>query len=103
MTPLILIPFVVFFGCCIAQFPLLRGIRAALAERHPEVWREISMKAWFANSTGSQMVWGGRAKALGDPALMDAVNRLRLVYAVGLAAWLALVALLLTSPVAARH
>jgi len=61
------------------------------------------MKSWFANSTGSSLVWGDRAKALNDPALMDAVNRLRLVYAVGFAAWLALVALLLTSPVVAKH
>jgi polyferredoxin len=103
MSPLIMFPFGVFFCCAILQFPLLRRIRAALADRHPEVWREISMKAWFANSVGSQMVWGGRAKALGDPDLMEAVNRLRLVYAVGVAAWLALVALLLTSPIVARH
>jgi hypothetical protein len=103
MSPLTLIPFGVFFCCAIAQFPLLRAIRVALAQRHPEVWLEISSKAWFTNSLGSQLVWGGRAKALGDPALMEAVNRLRLVYAVGLAAWLALVVLLLTSPVVARH
>ena len=103
MSPLMLFPFGVFFCCAIAQFPLLRGIRAALAERHPEVWREISLKSWFTNSVGSQLVWGGRAKALNDPDLMEAVNRLRLVYAVGFAAWLAFVALLLTSPVIAKH
>lgn len=103
MTPLMLVPFGVFFGCVLAQFPLLRAIRVALAERHPEVWREISLKAWFANSLGSQMVWSGRAKALDDPDLMGAVNRLRLVYAVGFAAWLAFTALLLTSPVIAKH
>ena len=103
MPPLILIPFGVFFCCAFLQFPVLRGIRIALAERHPEVWREISVKSWVGNSAGSSLVWDGRAKALNDPALMDAVNRLRLVYAVGLAAWLALVAPLLTSPVVARH
>ena len=103
MASLIIIPFVVFFGCCIAQFPLLRAIRAALADRHPEVWREISMKAWFANSLGSQIIWGGRARALDDPALMEAVNRLRLVYAVGFAAWLAFAVMLLASPAFGRH
>lgn len=103
MTPLIIVPFVVFFGCCLAQFPLLRGIRAALAERHPDVWQEVSAKAWFANSLGSQMIWGSRASGLNDAALMDAVNRLRLVYAVGFAAWLALMAMLLTSPDVTRH
>ena len=103
MPPLILIPFGVFFGCALAQFPLLRGIRIALAERHPEVWREISMKSWFINGVGSGLVWGGRAKALNDPDLMEAVNRLRLVYAVGIAAWFAMTFMLLTSPTIVRH
>jgi len=103
MSPLILIPFGVFFCCCLAQFPLLRAVRAALAERHPDAWREMSAKTWFANSAGAGYVWGDRAKALNDPGLVEAVNRLRLVYAVGFVAWLAIVALMLTSPVVAKH
>jgi hypothetical protein len=97
MTPLFLIPIAVFFVCAIAQFPLLRRIRVALADRHPEVWSELSKKSWFANSACSQLVWGGRAKALNDANLMETVNRLRLVYAVGFAAWLAMLALMVTT------
>jgi hypothetical protein len=102
MPPLLLIPFAVFFCCCLAQFPLLRGIRTALAERHPDVWREISTKSWFIDNAVSRYVWGNRAKALNDPDLMQAVNRLRLLYAVAFAAWLALLAVMFTVPTAGR-
>ena len=97
MTPLIIIPFALFFGCVFSQFLLLRGIRRVLVERHPDVWREISLKAWFIDNAVGRFAWGGRAKALNDPYLMEAVNRLRLLYAVGFAAWLAIAALIVTS------
>ncbi len=103
MTLLVIIPFALFFCCVLAQFPLRRELRRVLVERHPEVWREISVKAWFIDSAVGRYVWGGKAKALNDPYLMEAVNRLRLLQAVSVAAWLAILAVILTSAATGGH
>lgn len=67
----------------------------ALVQRHPEVWREISLKAWFIDRAVYKFVWRG-AKNLGDPDLSSKITQLRILYAVTLAAWLAFAGVLIT-------
>ena len=96
MPLLIIIPFAVFTCCCLAQFVFLRRIRAALAERHPDFWLEISTKAWFIDSAVSRLVWTRQARLLDDPELMARVNQLRVLYAVAFAAWLTIMGLMIS-------
>lgn len=44
MPAYILIPFAVFFACCVAQFWFMKRIRDALIDRHPDAflgYREV--------------------------------------------------------------
>jgi hypothetical protein len=96
MPLLIIIPFVIFACCCLVQFVFLRRVRAALAERHPDVWLKISTKAWFIDSAVGRLAWTGQARSLGDPELMALINQLRVLYAVAFAAWLTLLGVMIT-------
>ena len=94
--PLILVPFAVFFCCCAAQFFFLRRVRQALALRHPEVWRELSTKAWFIDNAVHKFAWARRDKALNDPDLSTKTKQLRLLYIVAIGAWIVYAAALVT-------
>jgi hypothetical protein len=47
MPLLILIPFAVFFACCVAQFWFLKQVRDRLIERHPDTFLEIEKSSIF--------------------------------------------------------
>ncbi|MBO9557764.1 MAG: hypothetical protein J7515_04145 [Caulobacter sp.] len=93
--PLILIPFGVFFACCCAQFFLWR-VRRAMVERHPDVWREISGKAWFIDKAVSRFAWKRRDKGLNDPDLTRKVKELKIFGVVTFSAWLVYAVMLVT-------
>jgi hypothetical protein len=97
MSPLILIPFVAFMGCVLGQFYLTRQVRQVLATRHPEVWRDLSTKAFFIDNALFSFVWRGRDKALNDPELNQATQRVRTLQIVAFAVWLVYAAMLFTS------
>jgi hypothetical protein len=94
MTGLIFIPFAVFFACTLGQFLMLRRMRQALAERHPEIWLELSRKAIFANSIGLGFALRRDDRALGDPDLSRWVDRLLLLWGVAIGAWVVLAGML---------
>jgi len=93
MPYLLFIPGGVFLLCGLAQFAFIKRIRAALAERHPDVWREMSVKAWFIDSAVATFARRG-AKSLNDPDLNSSIDGLRVVYGVAIAAWLLMMAML---------
>lgn len=82
-----LIPFAVFFGCAIGQFYFLRQVRRALASRHPDVWREISEKAWIIDNAVARFIWKKRDRALNDPGLSAITARMRKLQIVAFSAW----------------
>jgi hypothetical protein len=94
--PWIVIPFGIFIACVFAQFWLVRRLRQALIERHPQVWLEISYKAWFLDNAMVRFAFGKRLKQLDDPVLDDRVRSLWLLMATGIAAWLAIGAMIVT-------
>lgn len=85
--PIILIPFAVFFACCLAQFFFLRRVRQALAARHPDVWRAMSEKSWFIDNAVYKFAWRRRDRGLNDPDLTARVKQLRLLYFVAICVW----------------
>lgn len=87
--PFALIPFAVFFGCVLAQFYFLRQVRRVLATRHPDVWRELSEKAWFIDNAVVRFVWKKRDRQLNDPSLTVITGRMRKLQFVTIAAWVA--------------
>lgn len=94
--PLILIPFGVFFVCCGAQFFFLRRVRLAMVERHPELWRQISAKAWFVDNAVYRFAWKRRDRGLNDPDLTRKVKELKTLYAFAISAWLVYAVMLVT-------
>jgi hypothetical protein len=65
-----------------------------LAERHPELWRELSTKAWFIDSAVSKFVWRG-AKDLHDSDLTVRINQLRSLYGIAFVAWLTIAVMMI--------
>jgi hypothetical protein len=76
--------FAVFFVCCALQFLFRRRVVRALVERHPDVWQEMSGKAFFVPNLGLDFATERRDRGLGDPDLTRKVQQLRLLYLVGI-------------------
>ena len=85
----LLIPFAVFLGCVLAQFYFLRQVRRLLASRHPDVWRDISDRAWFVDNAVFLFVWKKRDRDLNDADLNAVTGRLRQLQLVAIIAWVA--------------
>jgi hypothetical protein len=84
-----LIPFAIFFGCCIAQFWFLWRIRQVLVSRHSDEWLNVS-KSLFFSPLPWRFVWSRRRRELGDPVLTRRVMEMRSLSFVAYAAWAAL-------------
>ena len=93
---LILIPFAIFFCCCAAQIILVRRVRQALSSRHPDVWLKVSTTAWSIDGAVFKFARKRRDRDLHDPILTKRTIQLQQVYWTALAAWLVMVALLVT-------
>ena len=88
MPILIIVLFLAFIGCVLGQFYLVRQVRRALADRHPETWRAISDKALFIDNALISFVLKGRDKALHDIELSRLTNRMRQLQVLTIAIWL---------------
>ena len=88
MPALILIPFVAFAACVLAQFYFMRQVRRALASRHPDVWRDLSVRSFFIDNALFSFVWKKRDKTLNDPDLAKITQRMRRLQIVAFAIWL---------------
>ena len=102
MAFFIFIHFLVFAGCILSQFVFLRRVRVGLIERHPEVWRDLSLKAWSVDSAVGRYVWRN-TKALNDPLLDKAILQLRLLYGLGFIAWLSFPIMIVTTAIIGRR
>ena len=89
MPILWLVLFAAFGACVFAQMYMTRQIRRVLANKHPEIWRDLSSRAFFLDNAVLRFVWKKRFKALADPELGRLGRRMRylqaLTYAIGLA------------------
>ena len=96
MPALVLIPFVAFACCVLGQFYLMRQVRSALASRHPDVWRNLSMRSFFIDNAVFNFVWKKRDRALNDPDLARTTQRMRRLQIVAIAVWLIYAVMLFT-------
>ena len=94
--PVVLIPAAAFLACCVAQFYFLRRVRQALAKRHPEVWRDISMKAWFVDNSVYKFAWKRRDRELGDLELTTRRRQLIALNYLAITLWVVCCALMVT-------
>lgn len=87
--PAFVIPFAIFFACCVAQFFLIYRVKRALAARHPDILRRLRGKSFFAFSDNAiiKFAWKRRDIGLNDPDLTNVVRQLRLLIVVAYAAW----------------
>lgn len=87
MPPLILLPFGVFFVCCILQFWYLKKVRDALIERHPDTFLSVEKSSIFPMQGLFKFARGGRYKDLNDALLNRHVRNLKRLMIVAYIAW----------------
>lgn len=97
MSSLILIPFSIFFLCCLLQFWFLKQVRDRLIEHHPETFLKVEKSSIFPMNGLWKFTRKGRHKALGDAELDRHVRNLKRLMLVGFAAWLGCAAALFTT------
>lgn len=84
------IPFSVFMVCCLAQFYFLARVRRALAERHPELLRDLVGNAFFfASNAIGKFAWRRGDRGLDDPELTERVKQYKRLMFVAIGAWAA--------------
>lgn len=96
LVPIVFIPFGIFFGCCVAQFWFYRRVRQALIRRHPDLYLEMSLKAFSIDGAVTRFALSRKAKSLDDPFLTSAVTQARLLIGVAVVTWLVMVGLMIT-------
>lgn len=87
MPSLILLPFSVFFCCCILQFWYLKKVRDALIERHPDTFLLIEKSSFLPMQGLYRFVRGSRYQDLNDELLNRQVRNLKRLMIVGYTAW----------------
>ena len=90
MPVYVLVPFGVFFACCLGQFWFFKRVRDALIDRHPDEFLRVERSSIFPMGGLSRYVYGNRHKALNDPELSKRIRDLRLLYALAFLSWLAI-------------
>lgn len=90
MAGLIVIPFGVFFACCLSQFWFLAQVRNALIDRHPETFLSLERSSIFPGNGIYKFIRTGKHRDLGDAELSKAVIRCRWLFAVAIVSWLAI-------------
>lgn len=89
MPILILLPFGVFFVCCLLQFWFLKKVRDALIDRHPDTFLAVEKSSIFPMQGLWKFARGSSYKKLGDVELNRHVRNLKRLMIVGIAAWVA--------------
>lgn len=98
MPACVLIPFAVFFGCCVAQFWFMQRVRDRLIEQHPDTFLAVERSSIFPSHGMWRFIRKGRYKSLNDPELNRRVRNFNRLYAVAIVAWLAYGVALFTTP-----
>jgi hypothetical protein len=87
MPSLILLPFSVFFVCCILQFWYLKKVRDALIDHHPETFLQVEKSSIFPMQGIWRFARGKQYKKLGDAELNRHVRNLKRLMIVAIVAW----------------
>lgn len=77
MSRLILLPFGVFFVCCILQFWYLKKVRDALVDRHPDTFISVEKSSMFPMQGLYRFSRGARHKELNDTLLSRHVKNIK--------------------------
>ncbi len=87
--PLVLIPFAIFFACCVAQFFFLERVKRALAARHPDELQGLLGKSFFSfsGSAIAKFAWQRRDLNLNDRELTKVVKEFKLLMFIAYGAW----------------
>lgn len=94
----ILIPFAVFFACCLSQFWFMMKVRAALIERHPGTYLSVEKSAMFPHQGFWRFTRGNGYKALQDDELNRHVRNLKRLKIVAIISWLVCGVAMFTAP-----
>lgn len=87
MPNLILLPFSVFFVCCILQFWYLKKVRDALIDHHPETFLQVEKSSIFPMQGIWRFARSKQYKKLGDAELNRHVRNLKRLMIVAIVAW----------------
>jgi hypothetical protein len=87
-VPIVIVLFLIFLACCVAQFWCYRRVRQVLVDNHPDFWLELSRKAWFVDNAVIRFAFSRKARSFEDPLLMARIREIRILCATGIVAWL---------------
>ena len=91
MPSYILIPFAVFFVCCLSQFWFVKKVRDALIERHPDTFLAVDKSSIFPHRGIWRFTQNNQYKELRDENLNRHVRNLKRLHLVAITSWLAYV------------
>lgn len=101
MSNLLLIPFGIFFTCCVLRFVTLASVRNALAKRHPETFYAIGEPSFLFFDGVTSFIRGNSYKALADPELDRRVRNHKLLAMVAIGSWVIFGIALFSLPISA--
>jgi hypothetical protein len=84
----LLLPFVVFFACCVSQFWFVKQVRDRLIDCHADTFLEMERSSFSPNRGLWRLAWGTPCKKLGDPELNRRVQNLRILTVIAFGSWL---------------
>jgi len=99
------IPFSIFFACCVAQFFYVNRIKRTLSSHHPHVLQQLVGKSFFSFDSNAiaKFAWKRRDIGLNDPRLTERVKQFKRLLIVAYGAWglcmLAMVAGVAVTPI----
>jgi hypothetical protein len=95
-VPIVVVPFLIFFACCVVQFWCYRRIRQVLVDNHPDFWLELSRKAWFVDNAVMRFAFSRKARSFDDPLLMARIREIKILGVTTIVAWLSFAGLMIS-------
>lgn len=75
----------------------MRQVRSILANKHPEVWRELSSRSFFIDNAVFSFIFKKRYRPLADPALTAVADRMRKLQFIAIGIWLIYMVMMFTT------
>ncbi|HWU78961.1 MAG TPA: hypothetical protein VN158_02720 [Caulobacter sp.] len=75
-----ILAFAACFVCCLAELLTLDGVGRVLAQRHPEIWRQVSARGMTPHYALYRFAQSRGDRGLGDSELTRWVQRSRILH-----------------------
>lgn len=98
MSIYFLIPFGIFFVCCVLQFWFIKRVRDRLIDKHPDLFLKEERAAFFTHNHIWRYAFDRRYRELNDVELDRRVRNLRMLLLVAFGSWLTIAVCMVVMP-----